>query len=448
MKYFLDPHGCAKNQVDAETMMAELAKAGWSASPEVQDADLVIVNTCGFIESAKAESIEAALSYKAAYPDKKLLLAGCLAQRYAEQLSADFAEADAFFGNADLSRVAEAAAMAMGEPGGVLKPEIDPSGDRDFASCTDARPLLSLPGSAYVKITEGCDNCCSYCAIPLIRGTLRSRSLDSIVEECRGLLARGVKELCLIGQDLGSFGVDKGGACLLPELLDALTALPGRFWIRLLYIPPDNFPVAILDRCERDPRILPYFDIPFQHASARILRAMNRRGDAETYLALIAEIRRRLPSATVRSTFLVGFPSETEDDFLALLDFQAQAGIDWLGAFAYSREEETAAFSMKGRVSKKLAADRKRRVEEAQGPICEERMERFVGRTLDLLVEEKVEGEEGLYLARAACQAPEVDGATVLSSNVPLSPGSFTRGRIFRRAGIDLDAANVGESDA
>lgn len=428
-------------------MMAVLARSGWTATEDSSEAELIIVNSCGFIESAKKESIEAVLSFKTAYPDKKVLLAGCLAQRYAEDLKDDLLEADVFFGNADLSRIAEAASLAMGGSHSALVPAIDPSGAVDFASCTDDRPLLSLPGSAYVKITEGCDNCCSYCAIPLIRGGLRSRPIESVVEECRGLIARGVVELCLIGQDLGSYGVDgaagssSSGACLLPELLDALSELEGSFWVRLLYIHPDNFPRRILENCRRDPRILPYFDLPFQHASPSILRAMNRRGDAETYLKLIADIRTALPEATLRSTFLIGFPGETEDDFQALLDFQEKAKLDWLGSFTYSREEGTAAYDMSGRVPKKIAAERKSRVEVKQTAISEERMQRFVGRTIDLLVEEKVEGEDGLYLARAACQAPEVDGATVLSAGVPLSVGTFVSGKVFGRAGFDLDAA-------
>ena len=431
--------------------MAVLARTGWTATENSADAELIIVNSCGFIESAKKESIEAVLSFKAVYPDKKLLLAGCLAQRYAEDLKDELLEADVFFGNADLSRIGEAASLAMSGSHSAVVPEIDPSGRVDFASCTDDRPLLSLPGSAYVKITEGCDNCCTYCAIPLIRGQLRSRPVSQVVEECRGLLSRGVKELCLIGQDLGSYGVDgadgtnPGRACLLPDLLEALSALEGRFWVRLLYIHPDNFPLRILDTCARDPRILPYFDLPFQHASPRILRAMNRRGDAETYLKLIAEIRSALGDATIRSTFLVGFPGETEEDFQALLDFQTAARLDWLGSFTYSREEGTLSYDMKGRVSKKTAAERKKKVEELQVKISEERMQRFVGRNLDLLVEEKVEGEEGLYLARAACQAPEVDGATVLSSDSELTIGTFVTGKVFGRAGFDLDAAHRDE---
>lgn len=444
MRYHLDPHGCAKNQVDAETMMAALQAAGWSPAEDPSEADLIIVNTCGFIESAKKESIEAALSAKAAYPQAKVLMSGCLAQRYAEELSGEMTEVDAFFGNADLSRIVEAAQAAVQGTHETIVPPIDPTGTTDFASCTDDRPLLSLPGSAYLKITEGCDNCCTYCAIPLIRGNLRSRPVASVVAEARGLLSRGVKELCLIGQDLGSYGVDAGGACLLPELLEALSALEGDFWVRMLYIHPDRFPRGILKVCAKDPRILPYFDLPFQHASSRVLRAMNRRGDAETYLKLLAEIRSALSGATLRSTFLVGFPGETEEDFEILLDFQRRAELDWLGVFTYSREEGTAAYSMKGRVPKGTAAERKRRLEEAQVPISETRVERSVGATLRVLVEEVVEGEDGLYLGRTAGQAPEVDGATVVSSSEPLEPGTFVDARVFRRAGFDLDAARHG----
>jgi ribosomal protein S12 methylthiotransferase len=446
-RFYLDPHGCAKNQVDGEILMSMLAQSGWEACAEVEDADLVIVNSCGFIESAKRESIEAVLSYKQLYPHKQVLLAGCLAQRYADELAAELQEADALFGNTDLSRIAEAAEQAMASSHTALVPPLDSTGKTDFARCSDDRPLLSLPGSAYVKITEGCDNRCTYCAIPIIRGNLRSRSIDSIVAECSGLLKRGVKELCLIGQDLGSYGKDgaagafEAGQCRLAELLSAISALPGDFWVRLLYIHPDHFPYEILPICKRDPRILPYFDLPFQHASERILRLMNRRGNAQIYLDLLAAIRKELPDATIRSTFLVGFPGETEEDMQILLDFQQQAQLDWLGVFTYSREEDTPAYSMKGRVPKKVAEGRKQQIEAAQIPITESRMDRFVGKTVPVLVEERVENEDGLYLGRTLCQAPEVDGATVLSSDRNLTPGTFVSAKVFSRAGFDLDAA-------
>lgn len=449
MRYYLDPHGCAKNQVDAENMMAALDAAGWSSVDDPASADLCIVNTCGFIESAKKESLDAVFSLRAAYPSARILMAGCLAQRYAAELKDELPEVDAFFGNADLSLTVQAAEAAVNGTRRAILPEVDASGAADFSSCTDARPLLSLPGSAYLKITEGCDNCCTYCAIPLIRGNLRSRPIDSIVAEARGLLARGVKELCLIGQDLGSYGIDwdssKGASPdsegRLNDLLTALSAVDGDFWIRLLYIHPDRFPRSILATCARDGRILPYFDLPFQHASGRVLRAMNRRGDGEIYLKLIGDIRAALPEATIRSTFLVGFPGETEEDFEVLLDFQRKARIDWLGAFTYSREEGTPAYAMRGRVAKKIAETRKRRVEETQVPITEERVERLVGKEARVLIEEAVEGEDGLYLGRVASQAPEVDGATVVSSSSPLAVGRFVDARVFRRAGFDLDAA-------
>jgi len=256
-----------------------------------------------------------------------------------------------------------------------------------------------------------------------------------------------VKELCLIGQDLGSYGKDgaagafAAGQCRLAELLSAISALPGDFWVRLLYIHPDHFPYEILPICKRDPRILPYFDLPFQHASERILRLMNRRGNAQIYLDLLAAIRKELPDATIRSTFLVGFPGETEEDMQILLDFQQQAQLDWLGVFTYSREEDTPAYSMKGRVPKKVAEGRKQQIEAAQIPITESRMDRFVGKTVPVLVEERVENEDGLYLGRTLCQAPEVDGATVLSSDRNLTPGTFVSAKVFSRAGFDLDAA-------
>ena len=447
MRYFLDPFGCVKNQVDAENMMALLNSAGWAAASGAEAADLIIVNSCGFIESAKRESINAVLGWRRQYPGKKILLAGCLSQRYAQELAASLPEADGLFGNSDIAGIVEAAARAAG-----LSPESAP------APGPFERPLLSLPGSAYVKISEGCDNRCSFCAIPLIRGGLHSRSIPAILEECRMLIARGLRELCIIGQDIGSFGGDSSAAPGLPELLEAISSLEGRFWVRLLYMHPDHFPLPVLDIMERDSRFLPYFDIPFQHASPGILAAMNRRGRAESYLALLETIRRRLPGAVIRSTFLVGFPGETDADFAALLDFQEQARPDWLGCFTFSREEGTAAYGMRSRVSKKIAARRKQIVEERQIAITEQNMERFVGQTLDVLIEERFENgdsgtaddEESLWLGRLYCQAPEVDGAAVITGGPgfhgELKPGVLVPGAIIARRGFDLEVALTGLS--
>jgi ribosomal protein S12 methylthiotransferase len=439
---FRDPFGCVKNQGDAANMMALLNSAGWAAASGAESADLIIVNSCGFIESAKRESINAVLGWRRQYPGKKILLAGCLSQRYAQELAASLPEADGLFGNSDIAGIVEAASRAAG-----VSPEFAP------APGPFERPLLSLPGSAYVKISEGCDNRCSFCAIPLIRGGLRSRSIPDILEECRLLVERGLRELCIIGQDIGSLGRDGNSGAGLPELLEAISSLEGRFWVRLLYMHPDHFPLPVLDIMERDSRFLPYFDIPFQHASPGILAAMNRRGRAESYLALLETIRRRLPGAVIRSTFLVGFPGETDADFAALLDFQEKARPDWLGCFTFSREEGTAAYGMRGRVSKKIAAQRKQIVEERQIAITEQNMERFVGQTLDVLIEERFENgdseaaaeDEPLWLGRLYCQAPEVDGAAVITGgHGELKPGALVPGAVIARRGFDLEVALSG----
>jgi len=431
MIYFLDPFGCAKNQVDAELMMARLNAAGWTGAGDPAAADLIIVNSCAFVEEAKRESINAVLAWKKQYPDKKVLLAGCLAQRYQAELEESLTEADAFTG-CEPERAVDVAAGLV--PGTILAhgPQMVPG--------TGQRPLLGFPGSAYVKIAEGCDNNCSFCAIPLIRGPLRCRPIPDIVQECRHLLERGIKELCLIGQDIAAY---KPG---LSALLEALAALPGSFWVRLLYLHPDHFPLDILPILQTDSRFLPYFDIPLQHASPRLLSLMGRRGSGESYLRLLDTIRCRLPDAVIRSTFLVGFPGETEEDFEQLLGFQRQAGFDWLGVFAYSREEGTAAHSMKNRVPKQIALRRKVLVEETQIPITEDRMNRFVGRTLDVLVEEALPlAEDTLWLGRLFCHAPEVDGAAVIQQanahgTAPQpAPGQLIRGTVFARAGFDLE---------
>ena len=460
MLYYVDPFGCVKNQVDAENMMLHLNNAGWSAAPDAADADIIIVNSCGFIESAKQESINAVLGWRKLYPGKKILLAGCLAQRYAKELAESLPEADGFFGVDDIANIAEKAdsILGSGEWGvgsrvvvgkhSVLPISLDYKQRHPLPTPysplpTSSRPLLSFPGSAYVKISEGCDNCCAFCAIPLIRGPLRCRSVTDIVDECRGLLDRGIKELCIIGQDIGSYRSDGSG---LPELLNAIAGLSGDFWVRLLYMHPDHFPSPILDLMERDRRFLPYFDIPFQHASAKILSAMNRRSTAEDYLSLVATIRDRLPAAIIRTTFLLGFPGETNDDFAALLDFQQKLRPDWLGCFTYSREEDTPAYTMKKQVPQKIAAQRQQEVEYRQVPITEQNIDRFIGQTLDVLLEEQfpsgAEDAAGeiVWLGRLYCHAPEVDGAAVVTGGgTELKAGAVLPCKVVARRGFNLE---------
>jgi len=430
--FYIDNHGCAKNQVDAEEMAARLVADGWKQSASMADTGLVIVNTCGFIEDAKKESLEAVMSIKAAYPDKRILVSGCLSQRYAGALASDLAEADGVFGNGDLSLVGEAAVSALEGRRGTLAPE------RVAYAPARRSALMGFPRSAYLKIAEGCNNRCSFCAIPIIRGDVSSRDPDDVAAEFAELVARGAYEICLIGQDLGSYGVDRSGGQLLPELLSGLSSISGDWRVRMLYIHPDRFPRAVLDACARDERVLPYFDLPFQHASGRVLRAMNRSGDADRYLGLLSDIRSALPAATIRSTFLVGFPGEEDADFSELRRFQEAARLDWLGAFAYSREEDTPAYSMKGRVPKRVASARKKEIEDAQRPITEKALERFVGTGQTVLVEERIEGED-LAIARGYMNAPDVDGAVVVVGG-ELAAGDVLEVSVKAVRGVDLEA--------
>jgi ribosomal protein S12 methylthiotransferase len=445
--FYLESLGCAKNQVDSEIMIAALEAAGWRRVDAPAEAGLLIVNTCGFISDAKKESIETCLALRR--PGARLVMAGCLSERYAGELAAQLPEVDAFMGNRDpagIAAIAEGSAPGAAETAEAAAAEAG-AGAAAHAQSTPGVPrpyervhLLSYPGSAYVKVAEGCGNRCTYCAIPLIRGGLESRAIPDVIGEIRGLLDRGARELILIAQDLGSYGKDRAGEDL-EGLLREIGRLSGDFWVRLLYIHPDHFPDGVLDVMAADARFLPYFDLPFQHASPRILRAMGRRDDPDANLGLIRRIRGRLPGAVIRTTFLVGFPGETDEDFDRLLEFQAAARPDWLGAFAYSREEDTPAYAMKGRVARKTAEARKAGVERRQVDITAAALDAHVGRTLDVLIEERIEGEE-LSLGRCCLQAPDVDGLVVVRRGLP--PGSRVPVRLDRRNGVDLEGEPVG----
>jgi ribosomal protein S12 methylthiotransferase len=422
-------------------MIAALERAGWSLAQAPEGADVLIVNTCGFISDAKLQSIETSLALKAAHPDKKVIMTGCLTERYAKEMGRELAEIDGFLGNRDPAAIVQLLEGATGARStapsttGSTAPHATVLRGLSGESSYERSHLLSFPGSAYLKVAEGCSNRCTYCAIPLIRGDLASRDAGQIVDEAKGLLRRGIRELVLIAQDLGSYGKDLGSEGLV-HLLSAIAALDGRFWVRLLYIHPDHFPDGLLDIMAADARILPYFDLPFQHASPGILRAMGRRGDPGRNLALLADIRARLPQAAIRSTFLVGFPGETDEDFERLLDFQEKAALDWLGTFTYSREEDTVAYDMSGRVTKTTAQRRKAEVEQRQIPITARALDARVGKTFEVLVEERVQGED-LCLGRSYLQAPDVDGLVVVRH--PCAPGTVTPVRIIRRNGVDLE---------
>jgi ribosomal protein S12 methylthiotransferase len=452
--FYVENLGCAKNQVDAEIMISVLEKAGWAYEEDPAAAGVILVNTCGFIKPAKEESIKVSFDFLTDAPGVPVVMTGCLSQRYAAALSGDMAEIAGFFGNRDPKLIVEFLEKRL------------PAGERVFTPDTTIEPvleegpvqavedklppfympersrLLSFRGSAYVKVAEGCRNRCTFCAIPLIRGNLRSRTVADVVVEIHRLMVQGYKEFNLIAQDLNAFGRDRGASEVV-ALLEAISAIKGDFWVRPMYLYPDSFDRGVLEVCQKDPRILPYFDIPFQHASQRILQKMGRAGTPAENLALIRDIRAALPDATIRTSLLVGFPGETDADLDELLAFQAAAAIDWLGAFTYSPEEGTLAASLPGRPGPRTMARRKEALESAQVPITARRMDRFVGRTVQVLIEEAVEGED-LALGRTFFQAPEVDGLTVV--HLPrkrIVPGSFVNARLDRRNDVDMEATAI-----
>ena len=464
----MDLHGCAKNQVDAEIIIGIMENLSWKDTSDPDEADLIIVNSCGFINSAKEESLNAVLQAKAAHPKAKILLAGCLAERYAEVLKNDLPEADGIFGNGNLSLLPQLIDSMFPQDSLAGKNSEKILIPPQIGICGGERPkILNFPRSAYIKITEGCDNFCSFCAIPIIRGRLRSRPIKDICDEIKAFLQKGFYEFNLIGQDLAAYQTGKddvketelhrGNSSGLALLLKSISEIKGNFKIRLLYIHPDHFPPDILPIMTADNRFLPYFDIPFQSGSEKIIRAMNRNGSAEVYLDIVKNIRDAFEKAKspygepqIRTTFLTGFPGETDEDFKETLNFLKELKPLWSGGFIYSREEDTPAYSFKGKVPKKTAEARLAEIQNTQTSITEKKLDSFIGKEIEVLIEELIPAEDKTFLAlgRAWFQAPEVDGAVVLNFNLnskdndgnQIEPGSVVKAKILARNGFDLDA--------
>ena len=437
---YIENLGCAKNQVDAEILSCSLEKDGWSLTDDAQKADLILVNTCGFIESAREESINTFFELRELNPKARIIVSGCLAQRYGQELSEQLPEADGIFGNRDLKQI-NGFVENLSPKSRLLVPEY-PDPDSEIY---DRKELFGYPGSAYLKISEGCNHRCGFCAIPLIRGGLRSRSMESILDEARTLVARGVREINLIAQDLAAYGTDQGGKSRFPELLQKITDIPGDFRVRMLYIHPDAFPFEILNMIRTNPKIIPYFDIPIQHASPALLRPMKRMGDAQVYTDLVSRIRSALPECVIRTTIMLGFPGETDADFDMVYDFVKTNRFNWMGSFVYSREEGTYAWDLTDEKThealSKVAARRQKKLEKLQEKITSEHLQEFVGREYDVLIEELIEGED-LAIGRIWAQAPEVDGLTVVMGR-GMEPGKVYRCGITKVNGVDLEAVRI-----
>ena len=423
--------GCAKNLVDSENMLGMLRDRGYEIVADPAEADIIFVNTCGFIEAAKQESIDTILEmaqYKKTGSLKKLYVTGCLAQRYAGALAQEMPEVDGFMGVADYARLYD----MLDEGAAGKRPIYMNDGDRFFHS---GRVLTANPFSAYVKISDGCNNRCTYCAIPLIRGTYRSRPFDDIVAECERLANEGVTEITLIAQDTSRYGCDLGdGHYLLPELLRRLSDIEKLHWIRVLYCYPDSTTDELLDEIEINAKVAKYLDLPLQHINDDLLRRMNRRGSSEWIKSRIAECKKR--GITLRTTMIVGFPGETEEQFEELCTFVRESKFDRLGAFTYSLEEGTPAAKMPDQIDEDVKNRRLDQLMMMQQAISAELLQNRIGEVCEVLVEGR--DEDGFY-GRSLREAPESDGCIHLVGD-DYQIGSYVPIRIISADAYDLRA--------
>lgn len=418
--------GCPKNQVDAEMMLYSLKQAGFELSPEEAQADAIIINTCGFIEDAKAEAIENILEaarYKQEGSLKALIVTGCLAERYKDDVTEEIPEVDVCVGIGSNSKIAE-----------IVKSAIEGNAQNSFGEKTDLdlngkRILGGMPFTAYLKVADGCDNCCTYCAIPKIRGRLRSRTIEDCVAEARELAAQGVRELIVVAQDTTAYGADIYGEPKLAELLKELCKVDGIHWIRTLYTYPDKITDELLDVIASEEKLVKYLDIPLQHVNGEILKKMNRKGDKESLIKLIQKIRTKIPDITLRTTFITGFPGETEEQFCELCEFVKETRFDRLGCFTYSAEEDTIAAEMPDQVDEQTKVSRMENIMDMQTLIADEKNEEKIGSVIETLIE-GWDDYIKCYFGRTTGDAPEVDGKIFFMSTRPLVIGDFVKVQI------------------
>ncbi len=424
--------GCDKATVDSERLVGELVGHGAVVTPDLPAADVILINTCGFIDAAKRESIDAMLEaakLKTTAAVKAVVAVGCLVQRYKQELQTEIPEVDLFLGFSDLHHLVP----ELAQRGLIADPLAEHPGVRQF--------LGDQPHVRYLKISEGCDHTCAFCAIPLMRGKHRSEPLARLVREAQQLEAQGAKEINLVAQDLGHWGRDLGlGGPKLPDLLEALLSETSVPWFRLLYVYSAGINERLVDLMAREPRIVPYIDMPIQHATDRMLERMRRPERLRTLREKLTWLRGAIPDLAIRTTCLVGFPGETEEDFRALLAFLEEAQFDRMGAFAYSPQEGTRAMQYEDDVEEIVKQDRLAEIVEVQRAISAERLARFVGREVDVLVD-RLEEEEGIKVGRVQWQADDVDGVTYLEQGGWARPGGFVRARITASEDYDFQAA-------
>ncbi len=407
--------GCPKNLVDAEVMLGVLSKQEYEITTDERDADIIIVNTCSFIKEAKQESIDAILDLAERKHDGRchtLIVSGCLPQRYQEELARELPEVDIFIGTGDYPRIAEILAEKSG-----TEDQLRYIGDPDYVYDETLPRLNSSPAwYSYLKIGEGCSNCCSYCIIPQLRGAYRSRPLDALVAEAELLAGRGVKELNIISQDITRYGSDLDDGSTLETLIRRLALIDGIRWIRLLYAYPDGISDSLIALIRDEPKVCNYLDIPIQHISDPVLKRMKRRSNSRQIRDLIGKLRSEIPDIALRTSLIVGFPGETVDDFNDLMQFVEQTQFDRLGVFCYSREEDTPAAAMPEQVSERIKRERYRKLMRAQARLSFRRNRALIGRTEQVIVEGYSEETELLLKGRSSRQAPDIDGQVYITA--------------------------------
>lgn len=424
--------GCPKNQVDGEMLMSKLCDSGFSVAQSEADADAIIVNTCGFIESAKAEAIEAILEaaeYKKAGLASAVIVTGCLAERYKDEIMNEMPEVDAVVGigaNSDIVKICQKALCGV-------TTNIFPN--KCFLPLDDNRLVKKGSHWAYLKISDGCDNKCSYCAIPGIRGEYRERTLESITEEAESLAQKGIKEIILVAQDTTKYGISLYGKYMLPELLRRISDINGIEWIRIFYCYPDKVTDELIDAIANLDKVCSYIDIPLQHCNKDILKAMNRSGSYDELKSLIEKMRSKIPGLSLRTTLMVGFPGETEEQFEELCKFVKEMKFDKMGCFKFSPEEDTPAYDMDNQIEEDVKARREEVLGDIQYTITENANKSRIGKIYKTVVDD-IDGE--YYIGRSYLDSPEIDSGIIFSSPDKLNIGDFADVRITDYDGYDL----------
>lgn len=424
--------GCPKNQVDGEALLAKLAAAGYQIVNEIENSDVMIVNTCGFIEDAKREAIDTILEvaqYKEAGVISALVVTGCLAERYQDEILKEMPEVDAVIGigaNADIVKVCDKALCGI---------QTSNFPNKCYLPIDDER-LLSTPSHwAYLKIAEGCDNRCSYCAIPGIRGKFRSRKIESVVDEAKSLVNRGVKEIILVAQDTTKYGQDLYGEYSLDKLLKELVKIDGLEWIRLFYCYPQRITDSLIEVIANEEKVCNYIDIPLQHSDTTVLKNMNRVGDGNDYRVLLDKMRKAIPDLALRTTFMVGFPGETDEQFENLCDFVKDMKFDKMGCFTFSPEEDTPAFDMDNQIDEDVKKRRQEVLMNVQYSITEASNKSRVGNVYKVIIDSFADGK---YTGRSYMDSPEIDSGIIFTSNKKLNIGDFVNVKITDFDGYDL----------